>query len=140
MSIPADANLYNRIKMEVKKSVQRWPSAYASGQLVQKYKKAFEKKHGPKKLAYTSKKIKLTSLERWFKETWVNLCKEKKNGQYASCGTRKGKTYPYCRPMKRIDKSTPMTVYELINKYGKAKLKEQCKAKQKYKTKIMKKV
>lgn len=140
MSLPTDQILYDQIKLQVKKSVHRWPSAYASGQLVQKYKKAFEKKHGKGKLPYQSKKIIMSSLERWFKEKWVNLCKPKKNGGYEPCGTRKKQKYPYCRPSIRVDKSTPTTVADMIKKYGHNKIKEQCKTKQKYRKQTMKKI
>ena len=47
-NVPVDLPMYNRIKAKVKASVQRWPSAYASGQLVRQYKLAFKKKHGSK--------------------------------------------------------------------------------------------
>ena len=38
------------------------------------------------------------------------------------------KKYPYCRPLHRINKGTPMTV-GVIKKYGSKKLKEMCKRK-----------
>uniref|UniRef100_A0A6C0F921 DUF5872 domain-containing protein n=1 Tax=viral metagenome TaxID=1070528 RepID=A0A6C0F921_9ZZZZ len=132
MSIPEDKILYEKIKTRIKKKVSRWPSAYASGQLVQAYKKEFAKKYGPKKSPYASSQTK--GLERWFKEKWVNICKPKKNGKYVSCGRKNISTksqYPYCRPSKRISKETPMTVDELINKYGKDFIKKQCSKKQK---------
>lgn len=37
---PTDAALYARVKAKVKARVKRWPSAYASAQLVQSYQKA----------------------------------------------------------------------------------------------------
>lgn len=39
MAKPANPALYARAKAIVKKRVKKWPSAYASGQLVQQYKK-----------------------------------------------------------------------------------------------------
>ena len=41
--IPTDQKLYDRIKEHVKARVDRFPSAYASGQIVQEYQAAMEK-------------------------------------------------------------------------------------------------
>ena len=40
MSKPTNPALYNRVKSQVKNSVDVWPSAYASAQVVKKYKAA----------------------------------------------------------------------------------------------------
>ena len=37
---PTDPELYARVKAKVKARVKRWPSAYASAQLVQAYKRS----------------------------------------------------------------------------------------------------
>ena len=74
---------------------------------------------------------KNSGLKRWFDEKWVNVCK-KKGSSYASCGRKKvqdSKKYPYCRPLHRINKGTPMTVSELIKKYGSKKIKQMCSKK-----------
>jgi len=39
LSKPANPKLYARARAIVKARVKKWPSAYASGQLVQQYKK-----------------------------------------------------------------------------------------------------
>ena len=39
MSKPSNPKLYARARAIVKARVKKWPSAYASGQLVQQYKK-----------------------------------------------------------------------------------------------------
>lgn len=39
MATPTNPKLYARAKAIVKKRVKKWPSAYASGQLVIQYKK-----------------------------------------------------------------------------------------------------
>lgn len=39
MAKPANPSLYAKAKAMVKKRVKKWPSAYASGQLVQQYKR-----------------------------------------------------------------------------------------------------
>ena len=40
MAKPTNPTLYARIKAKVKRTVKKWPSAYASGQLVRQYKAA----------------------------------------------------------------------------------------------------
>ena len=49
------------------------------------------------------------SLDRWFKEKWVDV----KTGK--PCGRKKGESrgYPACRPSKRISSKTPKTRSEL---------------------------
>lgn len=138
-SIPTDLTLYNKIKNKVKNKfikTSRWPSAYASGYLVQEYKKEFKNKYGNKSPYKTMGKRSKKNLSRWFNEKWVNVCK-KKSGKYVACGRNKSslKKYPYCRPLKRITKNTPMTVGEIKKKYGSRKLKSMCKRKNSKKNK-----
>jgi hypothetical protein len=91
MATPRDQQLYNRIKNKVQKQYGRW-SAYASGSLVQQYKKAYQKKHGSTN-AYTGAKSSTAPLTTWFHENWVDV----KTGR--PCGAVKTKTYyPVCRP------------------------------------------
>lgn len=40
MAKPTNPKLYEKIKAKVKRTVKKWPSAYASGQLVRQYKAA----------------------------------------------------------------------------------------------------
>ena len=133
-SIPRDKDLYESLKSKVKKSVKRWPSAYASGQLVQAYKLAYAKKYGKNGKPYLTSKTQ-RPLARWFKEQWVDLCKPK-GKTYKPCSSQ-GKNYPYCRPLMRINKHTPMTVNELLKKYGATKINEMCSKKQKAKKKVI---
>lgn len=121
-----DKNLYIKARNKVKKRVKVWPSAYASGQLVQEYKKLggrYSGKKGSKDKA---------PLDRWYKEKWVNVCKPKGRG-YEKCGRKQSKVreYPYCRPSVRVTKQTPMTVSEIVKKDGKEKLQKLCKTKRK---------
>ena len=88
-----------------------------------------------KKSKKSKKKSKVTKnssgLTRWFDEKWVNVCKKKKDGSYATCGRNKSslKNYPYCRPFRRINSKTPMTVGEMVKKYGKKKIEAMCNKK-----------
>ena len=60
------------------------------------------------------------SLDRWFKEKWVDL----KTGK--PCGRQKGdqRGYPACRPSKRISSKTPKTTSEMSSK-EKARFKKE---------------
>ena len=51
-------------------------------------------------------------LTRWFKEEWVDV----KTGK--PCGRKKGesRSYPACRPKKRVSSKTPNTASELSSK------------------------
>ena len=52
------------------------------------------------------------SLDRWFKEKWVDV----KTGE--PCGRKKGdgRPYPACRPSKRVSSKTPKTTSEMSSK------------------------
>ena len=123
-SKPVNTKLYNRLKQKIKARSKVWPSAYASGQLVRAYKSKGGSYQCVRKNAHG---CGFGSLDRWFKEQWVDLCKPKRNGKYQKCGRSKSsrKGYPYCRPLKRISSQTPKTVGEI----GKSKIKQMCSKK-----------
>ena len=50
------------------------------------------------------------SLDRWFKEKWVDVKTGKKCGRGKN---EKGRPYPACRPSKRISSKTPKTRSEM---------------------------
>lgn len=112
-----DRKLYLRIKNKIKKRVNAWPSAYASGMLVKEYKAAGGR--------YKGRKSGDAALTRWFEERWIDVCELPKK---VACGRPKGsakgydKDYPYCRPSKRVNSKTPKTVAEL----SKAALAKRC--------------
>ena len=60
------------------------------------------------------------SLDRWFKEKWVDV----KTGK--PCGRQKGESrgYPACRPSKRISSKTPKTRSELTEAETRRFIKE----------------
>ena len=100
-AVPTDVAEYKRAVRRVRAKVARWPSAYASGMVVQEYKRAMAKKHKP---AYSSSTPKSkTDLARWFKEKWVDV----RTGE--PCGSVSGSAYPTCRPSKRVSSATPRT-------------------------------
>lgn len=117
-SIPdnvVDKKLYIEIKNEVKSRVKRWPSAYASQQLVKEYKQ----KGG----RYKIDKIN-NSLKKWRDEKWVNVCEKDSKGNYLPCGRNKSslKNYPYCRPTIKVTDKTP----RLASSFTQKQLKERC--------------
>ena len=50
------------------------------------------------------------SLDRWFKEKWVDVKTGKKCGRGKN---EKGRPYPACRPSKRVSSKTPKTRGEM---------------------------
>ena len=126
---PANPQLYNRVKAAAKRKFKVWPSAYASAWLVREYKKRGGKYKG-KKSTSRSRRSSNSGLQRWFKEKWINVCKLPKR---VSCGRPKTsvsnwkKTYPYCRPSRRVNKSTPKTAQEL----SKEEIRRRCRRKRK---------
>ena len=104
-SVPKDKKLYNTIKKKlyIENPVH---SAYRSGILVQRYKKAFKLKYPRVKDPYSGQTSKVEGLSRWFKENWKS---DTNKYRYTS----KSSVY---RPTKRITKKTPKTFSELSNK------------------------
>jgi len=120
---PTDPKTYARVKAQVKAQVERWPSAYASGMVVTKYKAAMAKK-GKKPYTSSSPSKGKTALARWYKEDWIDVKTGKK------CGEVRTKTYyPTCRPKKRITSETPRTAKELTEKQKKKMISIKQKAK-----------
>jgi Ni,Fe-hydrogenase I small subunit len=122
--IPSDQKLYDQIKSRVKSSAtSRWPSAYLSGQVVQKYKAAMEKR-GKKPYKSGSPSKKSSSLKRWYSEKWINISTGK------PCGAAKTKGYyPTCRPSKKVTEDTPRTARSLTAEQKKKMIKLKQKAK-----------
>lgn len=115
-TIPTDMKLYVKVVNDAKKTFKVWPSAYASGWVVNEYKRRGGK--------YTLSRSN-SSLKRWFDEKWVDVCYWPKIvpcGRTDSSSTQK---YPYCRPLRRLSPQTPKTVRELSQK----ELKSRCRRK-----------
>jgi hypothetical protein len=60
-------------------------------------------------------------LRRWFKEKWVDVSRKVK-GKHPPCGRKDadGKSYPKCRPSKKVSKDTPKTASSYSKKEKKA--------------------
>lgn len=132
-SIPTNLKLYNQVKNEVKLKFKKWPSAYASGFLVQEYKKrggTYKLKSQSKTKTQSTKRSrsKINPLSRWYKEQWIDVCHLP---DIVPCGRettgKDNRDYPYCRPLKKINKNTPQTARSL----SKSQRKRLCSKKRK---------
>lgn len=105
-AVPADPQAYKKIQEEVKARSSRWPNAYASGQVVQKYKEYMKQKG---KEPYVGKKPDpKVGLARWYNEKWIDVRTGKACGYAKTDGY-----YPTCRPDHRVTAKTPTTQGEL---------------------------
>ena len=82
------------------------PSAYCNGAAAKRYKS----KGGGWKKKPKNESIETLQedLKRWFKEKWVDVSK-KVDGKHPPCGRKDadGKSYPKCRPSKKVSSETP---------------------------------
>lgn len=121
MPTPTNKKLYQDVKEIADSKFLAPTSVYKSAWIVAEYKRrgGLYKEDGERK-----------GLTQWFKEKWVDLSRPIKNksGEYEKCGranaTTQGK-YPLCRPSKRVNKDTPMTVSEIKNTKSLTKIKEE---------------
>jgi hypothetical protein len=92
---PLDPDLYERATRQVKATVRRWPSAYASGLVVQAYKAVGGQYGGCGRSD--------AGLTRWFRERWVDVCRPRLPpcGRPAAGATERAyrRAYPKCRPL-----------------------------------------
>lgn len=94
---PSDSALYTRITKNVRSTVKRWPSAYASGLVVQRYKAAGGE-YEP-----TCRRLE-GGLTKWFAEKWVDVCEPSlpicgRGTKRSTTETEYKKKYPKCRPL-----------------------------------------
>lgn len=71
-------------------------------------------------------------LRRWFKEKWVDVSK-KVGGKHPPCGRKDadGKSYPKCRPSKKVSKETPKIASSYDKKEKKAMTAQKRRAEKK---------
>tara|TARA_B100001173_G_scaffold311759_1_gene330068 strand:- start:14183 stop:14692 length:510 start_codon:yes stop_codon:yes gene_type:complete len=87
-----DKALHSQAVAAAKRKFKVWPSAYASGFVVQHYKRLYKRKHGS-----TSGAFRGDNLGKWFGEKWVRIGS---SGKIAGpCGGRSEKEgKPKCLP------------------------------------------
>jgi hypothetical protein len=95
-----------------------YPSAYANGYAVgvcRGNKPDYEGKYHND--CWNASPIRDISLNRWYKEKWVNICDRRPDGSYASCGRKDAildpSTYPYCRPLHKLPGTKVVTVGQM---------------------------
>ena len=149
-SVPLDKNLYQRVKSLTKKKFKVYPSAYANAWLVKEYKKRggrYKSKHvrtskrprrrtSNRRISVRASKRRISvrtskrpsrrssGLKRWFQEEWINVCKLPR---IVRCGRSKAtrRDYPYCRPLRKVNKKSPKTARQL----SKSRIKKLCSQK-----------
>ena len=94
-----DKELHGRAVAAAKSKFKVWPSAYASGYVVQQYKRMYKEKHGSTSGAFKGDdgEINGDDLDKWFNEKWVRIGA---NGEIMGpCGAREEKEgKPKCLP------------------------------------------
>ena len=88
-------------------------------------------------LKYVQESIKsgevlVEDLRRWFKEKWIDVSKKVK-GKHPPCGRKDadGKSYPKCRPSKKVSKETPKVASSYDKKEKKAMTAQKRRAEKK---------
>ena len=115
--------LYLKVKEEAKQKYKRFPSAYASAWI----NKQYQKEGGKYK---DDKKNNSTGVNRWMKEEWIQILPYVENGKKIPCGGQ-NKDTKACRPLIRVNKQTPITMDEIVKKWGKEKVIDLAKQKNK---------
>jgi hypothetical protein len=119
---PLDKDLYEAVVEEAKARFAVWPSAYASGWVVQTYKARGGRYAG-------QGRKESTGLTRWFGESWVDLSRPTADGGYEPCGRKRtdapfdAAQYPKCRPLKEALRMSPNEVKDAIKRKRAAEAK-----------------
>lgn len=107
MNDQKDKQLYEQVKELAKKKYKRYPSLYASAWI----QKEYQKKGG--KYSLDQK----TNIDKWSEERWVQVIPFLR-GKVVECET-KNKDTNACRPMVRVDSTTPITINEVLKIHSK---------------------
>jgi hypothetical protein len=100
---PTNPELWSRSLAWARSKYKVCPSAYCNGAAAKRYKS----KGGGWKKKSKNESVN-EDLRRWFKEKWVDVSK-KVDGKHPPCGRKDadGKSYPKCRPSKKVSSETP---------------------------------
>ena len=102
MEAAIDKTLYKDVVEDAKEKFDVWPSAYSSMWV----QKEYQRRGGE----YTKKGV---GLKNWRRERWIQVLPLLKDGKIVACGENNKETKA-CRPMIRVDDSTPITLQELL--------------------------
>lgn len=112
---PLDRNLYDSVVDEAKARFAVWPSAYASGWVVQEYKRRGGR--------YAGERSESQGIAKWFKEEWVDLSRPIRDARgklvgYEPCGRKHAEqtNYPKCRPLAEAMRMTPEQVRSAVQR------------------------
>jgi hypothetical protein len=118
---PADRRLYAAVIADAKRRFAVWPSAYASGWVVQEYARRGGR-YEPAAPAGSSAGSS-TGLTKWFGEEWVDLSRPVYDAAggltgYEPCGRAASNpaAYPKCRPLAQAMAMTPEEVRSAIQR------------------------
>ena len=107
-----DKNIYEKAKKIADKTYERH-SAYKSMFINKKYKELGGR--------YKNKKKSKGKTDNWNDEEWIQVIPYLKKGEKIVCG-KDNKKNKVCRPFKRINKDTPITIGELLKIHTKTEL------------------
>lgn len=118
MAEPTNKKLYNEVKAEADKKYKRH-SLYKSGWISKTYQERGGKYKGKK----------TSGISQWMREEWIQVEPYIKQNKKIKCGVGdKGKA---CRPSKKVNSKTPMTIEQVIKKHSKKEILKIVKQKQK---------
>ena len=105
---PTNPTLWSQSLAWARSKYKVCPSAYCNGAAAKRYKSKGGGWRKKKKTTNESDEPVNEDLKRWFKEKWVDVSK-KVDGKHPPCGRKDadGKSYPKCRPSKKVSSETP---------------------------------
>ena len=109
------SSAYKKAKREADKTYEKH-SAYKSIYISKLYKE-----YGGK---YENSSKKDSKLLTWRQERWIVVEPYLKTGKKIACGSKNAPNIHACRPSKKVNKSKPTKIDELIKLHGKKKLLE----------------
>ncbi len=113
-----------------KEKFEVYPSAYANAYASQVCSGKKPDASGQVVKRYVGEKPENSSLDKWFKEKWVNVCEKDEDGEYLPCGRKKadldGKNYPYCRPLNKVGKDKGEGGIKTVGELSAGEIKEMC--------------
>ena len=116
---------YKKAYRDANKKYGKNSSIYKSAYIVKRYKELGG--YFPKNKPSTK-----TGLQRWFYgEQWIRVVPYLTKGEILPCGSNGGKVYA-CRPLKRANKNTPITIGELLKLFTREEIIKIAKAKEKF--------
>jgi hypothetical protein len=104
--------IYQQAKKDADEKYKRH-SAYKSMFISKRYKELGGK--------YKTSKKTSGGTDRWNKEQWIQVIPYLTKGEKIACGSANKKN-KVCRPFKRVDKNTPVTLPELMKMHSKEDL------------------